>query len=175
MSSTLPRPFFSSIRCLTVSRCRSRQREDLVESRLLLIGQVPVELVVQLEATDLAQVVALGVEEQVVEQRLRRVEGGRITRAQAPVDLEDRVLLGGLHLVGDQGVAQERADVEAVDEEHLELTNAGLGERSRVILGDLLVALEQHLTGLLVDDVLGADLADELGRPRSAAARRSRL
>ena len=76
-----------------------------VERRALLLGQVAVELVVQLEAADLREVVALGVEEQVVEERLRRLERRRITRAQAPVDLHDRVF-GRLHLVGEQRVAQ---------------------------------------------------------------------
>jgi hypothetical protein len=50
--------------------------EDGVVQRL-----VELELVVQLEAADLGQVVALGVEEQVVEQVLRGLERGRITRA----------------------------------------------------------------------------------------------
>jgi len=72
---------------------------------LLILGQVAVELVVQLEAADLREVVALGVEEQVVEQRLRRLERGRIARTQAPVDLHDRVF-GRLDLVGDERLAQ---------------------------------------------------------------------
>ena len=82
------------------------RREHLgVERGALILGHVAVELVVQLEAADLRQVVALGVEEQVVEQRLRRLERGRIARAQATVDLHDRVF-GRLDLVGEQRVAQ---------------------------------------------------------------------
>ena len=81
---------------------------------------VELELVVQLQAADLRQVVALGVEEQVVEQVLRRLERRRIARAQAAVDLHDR-LVGRLELVGEQRVAQVRADVEVVDEQDLEL------------------------------------------------------
>ena len=88
--------------------------EDGVVQRL-----VQLELVVQLQAADLRQVVALGVEEQVVEQVLRRLQRGRITRAQAPVDLHDR-LVRRLQLVGDQRVAQVRPDVQVVDEEDLE-------------------------------------------------------
>ena len=102
-------------------------------------GEVAVELVVQLEAADLREVVALGVEEQVVEERLRRLERGRIARAQAPVDLHDRVF-GRLHLVGEQRVAQVAADVEAVDEEDLELLDVRLAEPLELDLGDLLVA-----------------------------------
>ena len=82
------------------------RREHLsVERGALLLGEIAVELVVQLEAADLREVVALGVEEQVVEERLRRLERRRITRAQAPVDLHDRVF-GRLDLVGEERVAE---------------------------------------------------------------------
>ena len=67
-------PFLSSIRCLTVCEDVFARERGLVQTRLLLLRQVLVELVVQLQATDRRQVVALGVEEQVVEQRLRRLE-----------------------------------------------------------------------------------------------------
>ncbi len=130
--------------------------EDLGLDRL-----VDLELVVQLEAADLGQVVALGVEEQVVEQVLGGLERGRITRAQAPVDLHDR-LVGALQLVRQQGVTQVRADVEVVDEEDLDLLDAALAQLVELGLDQLLVALQQHLAGALVDDVARRDLAREL-------------
>ena len=121
--------------------------EDLGLDRL-----VDLELVVQLEPADLRQVVALGVEEQVVEQRLRRVEGRRIAGPQAPVDLHDR-LFRALELVGEQRVAQVRTDVEVVDEEDLDALDAAVAQLVELGLGELLVALEEHLAGVLVDDV----------------------
>jgi hypothetical protein len=60
--------------------------------------------VIELEAADARQVVALGVEEQVVEEVGRRLERRRIARAQAPVDLDDRVVLRR-DLVREQRVA----------------------------------------------------------------------
>ena len=67
--------------------------------------------------------------------RLIAVSGvGRITRAQAAVDLHDR-LLGGLDLVHHQRLTQVRTHVEVVDEEDLELLDAALEE-----LVDLLLA-----------------------------------
>ena len=69
---------------------------------------------------------------------------------------------GRLQLVGDQRVAQVRADVEVVDEQDLELLDAALAQLVELGLGQLLVALEEDLAGRLVDDVLGDDLADEL-------------
>ena len=138
------------------------RREDLrVERGALLLGEVLVELVVQLEAADLREVVALGVEEQVVEERLRRLERRRITRAEAPVDLHDRVF-GRLDLLGEQRVAEVGADVETVDEEDLELLDARLAELLELVRRHFLVDLEDDLAGLLVDDVVRRDLAGEL-------------
>ena len=97
-------------------------REDLRLDRF-----VDLELVVQLEAADLREVVALRVEEQVVEEVVRRLGRGRITGAQAPVDLHDR-LFGRVELVGDERVAQVAADVEAVDEQDLERGHAVVAE-----------------------------------------------
>ena len=116
-------------------------REDLRLDRF-----VDLELVVQLEAADARQVVALGVEEQVVEQGLRRVERRLIARAQAAIDLHDR-LVGALELVGEQRVAEVRADVEVVDEENLDLLDAAIAQLVELGLGQLLVALEEHFAG----------------------------
>ena len=69
---------------------------------------------------------------------------------------------GRLELVGEQRVAQVRADVEVVDEEDLELVDAALAQLVELGLGQLLVALEEDLAGRLVDDVVRGDLADEL-------------
>ena len=132
--------------------------EDLAVERLL-----EAELEVQLEAADLRQVVALGVEEQVAEQVGGRLRRRRITRAQAPVDLHDR-LLGRLDLVDHQRLAQVRTHVEVVDEEDLELLDAALEQLVDLLLGDLLVALEDHFAGVLVHHVVGGDLGEELVR-----------
>src|SRR6185369_6408469 len=126
----------------------TRREYGLLEVRLLFLRKIPVKLVVQLEAADRAQVVALRVEEQVVEQLLGGLERWRITGAQAPVDLHDRVL-GGLHLVGDQRVAQVRADVQTVDEQHLELGHVRLAQTIEGDFSHLFVALEQDFARFL--------------------------
>jgi hypothetical protein len=138
-----------------------RREHGGLERRALVLGQILVELVVQLEATDLRQVVALRVEEQVVEQGLRRLERRRIAGTQATVDLHDRVL-GRLDLLREQRVAEVRADVEAVDEEDLELVDAGLTELLELRDRHLFVHLDEDLTGLAVDHVVRGDFADEL-------------
>ncbi len=140
------------------------RREDAeVDRRSLVLRDVAVELVVQLEAADLREVVALGVEEEVLEERLRRLERGRIARAQASVDLEDRVF-GRLHLVGEERVPEVRADVETVDEEHTEALDLRLAETLKLGLGELLVALDEDFACLGIDDVVRRDLRRELVR-----------
>ncbi len=121
---------------------------------------VEVELVVELEATDRGQVVAVGPEEERLEQVLGRVQRRGVARAQSTVDLENR-LFGRGQLVLQQGVAQEGADVEVVDEQDVELLDARLHETTDVLFADVLVGVEQDLAGVLVDDVVGGDLANE--------------
>src|SRR5690606_21709846 len=97
----------------------------------------------------------------VVEEGLRCLERGRIARAQTAVDLHDRVF-GRLDLVSDQRIPEEGTDVQAVNEQDLELLDACLMQSVQDGLRDLFVALKQNLAGLLVDHVLSADLADQL-------------
>ena len=125
-------------------------------------GLVQVELVVQLEPADLRQVVALGVEEQVVEQVLGGVDGRRIARTQPAIDLHDG-LFRALQLVAEQGVAEIRPDVEVVDEQDLELVDAAPAQLVELGLAEFLVALQEHLAGALVNDVARRDLALEFG------------
>src|SRR5690606_38767713 len=76
-------------------------------------------------------------------------------------DLHDR-LVGALELVGEQRVAEVRADVEVIDEENLDLLDAALAQLVELRFAELLVALEENFTGRVVDDVLRGHLADEL-------------
>ncbi len=119
-------------------------------------GRVGAELLVDLVAAHAGQVVALRVEEQVLQQRLRGLARRRLARAQLAVDVEqglvgraDVVLLEG----GEQGLGP--AEV---------LTDAVVGPAQR---------LEQHgdrLAALAVDaDTDGAALVDVELEPGAAA------
>ena len=57
--------------------------------------QLEAQLLVDLVPADLGQVVALGVEVVVLQQRLRGLAGRRLARAQLAVDVEQRLVLGG--------------------------------------------------------------------------------
>ena len=138
-----------------------RLHDVAVGQRLLAQLLVDAELVVQLETADRRQVVALGLEEERLEERTRGLQGRRIAGAEAAVDLQQR-LLGGLQLVRDQGVAEEGADVEVVDVEDLKRLDLRLAEADDVLLSDVIVAVEEDLAGHLVDDILGGDLPHEI-------------
>src|SRR5262249_51961592 len=61
----------------------------------LFQSQVEAQTLVELQAADRAEVVAVRIEEQVIKEDFRRIDGRRIARAQALVDLEDRFVLRG--------------------------------------------------------------------------------
>ena len=91
------------------------QREDVVvRQRAGLEVDVEAQARVELVAADAREVVALGVEEELVEQRVGGVDRRRLARALLLEELDERALLGLRRL----GVALDRvADVERVVEE----------------------------------------------------------
>src|SRR6185437_10509191 len=124
------------------------------------VGAV-VQLDVELQAPDAAEVVFPGVEEHALEQRARGVQRGRISRTQLPVDLDQRFLVG-LDRVLAQGDRQHVADHVALGEEEVQLA-AGGGVFVEIARLDLRVGLEQHLAALAVDDVLHRAGAFQIG------------
>ena len=140
---------------------RADDRDDvlLAEHAHRVLG-VEVEAHVHLHAADRREVVALLVEEQRLEHRLRRVDRRRLARAHHPVDVEERIL-AVLVLVDGQRVADVAAHVDVVDLEQLQLLLAELGKRLEQLGGDLVARLGVDLAGLQVDDVLGDVAADQ--------------
>src|SRR5690606_6553496 len=133
----------------------------LSERRLLLWRHIRIELVVQLQASDRRQIVSLRIEEEVLKQRFCRIERGGITRAQAPIDLHDR-FVGGRDLVGNESIAQVWPNVQAINEQDVELLDARLMQTLQRDFGDLLVRLQQHLASIFVYDVIGGYFTNEL-------------
>src|SRR5262245_40745310 len=133
----------------------------LAAQRALVEGRVQLELVVELEPPDARQVVALRVEEEVVEEGGGGLRRGRIARTQAAVDLEDRLLRIG-DLVLQQRVAERGPDVGVVEEQHLDAVDAALAQQLELLLGDLLVAGEDHLARLRVLQLVRRDATDHL-------------
>src|SRR5215207_6995409 len=114
------------------------------------------ELLVHLVAADLGEVVALGVEEEVLQQRLRGLTRRRLARTQLAVDVQQRLVLAGDVVLLRRG--QDRG-------------------RPLEVLADAVLApaerLEQHgdrLAALAVDaDADGVALVDVELQPRTAA------
>ena len=109
---------------------RLDDREDvLLAQRALRVGGVEVEAHVHLDAADRREVVALGVEEQRLEHRLRALDRRRLARTHHAIDVEQRVLARGV-LVDLQRVADVGADVDVVDVEDRQLVEARLEQRA---------------------------------------------
>ena len=161
--------------------------DDVVDGqRLLVEGLGQAELLVDLVAADLGQVVALGVEVVVVQQRLGRLARRRLARTQLAVDVEQRVvlalgvvLLQGQHhrlvlaelladlLVGPaEGLEQHRDVLLALavqaDADHVALVDLELQPRAaaRDELGGVDVLVRGLVGGALEVD---ARAADQLG------------
>ena len=129
--------------------------------RPLVERRVQAEAIVQLEAANPRQVVALRVEEQVVEERGRRLDGRRVARTQTLVDLENRILRRA-DLVLQQRIAQRGPDVDVLGQQNLDLLDPHFAKAVENIDADFLIAFEDDLAGLLVDDVVRRDPADHL-------------
>ena len=94
------------------------------------IGGVEVEPHVHLDPADRGQVIALAVEEQRLEHRLRRVERRRFAGTHHSIDVEQRVLARHV-LVDRQRIADVGADIDVVDVEDRDFLVACLVEKLR--------------------------------------------
>src|SRR3546814_5648149 len=87
-----------------IRRPPSATRTDTLFPYTTLCRSLQAEPGVHLHPADRGQVVALGIEEQAVEQRLGGLQGRRLARAHHPVDVDQRLLTRGV-LVERQRVA----------------------------------------------------------------------
>ena len=106
-------------------------REDvfLAQRRDRVLG-VEAKAHVELDPADRGQVVALGIEEQAVEQSVGGLARRRLAGAHDAVDVGQRAV-AVLALVGLERVADPRAGVDVIDVEQLELVGLGLVELLR--------------------------------------------
>ena len=134
------------------------RRDDVVDGQhaLATARRVEAELLVHLVAADLREVVALRVEVEVLEQRLRGLTRRRLARTQLAVDVEQRLVLGD-RVVLLQGLADR-----LVLAELLEDLLVGPAERLEQH-GDRLLALAVDADA---DHVLLVDLELEPGATR---------
>ena len=112
------------------------------------VGDVEPELLVDLVAADLRQVVALGVEVVVLQQVLGVLGGGRLAGAQLAEDVEQRLVLGG-RVVLLQGRAHRLEVAEALED--LRVVPPQRLEQDGHVLAAL--AVEPHADGVALVDV----------------------
>ena len=137
----------------------------LAAQRALRVGHVhQAQAHVHLHPADGRQVVALGVEEQRLEHRLRGVDGGRLARADDAVDVEQRIA-ARLVLVDRQRRANVAAHVDVVDDEDGQVLDALLQEIDQETLAlALRVGLERQLVAGLGPDLARVRIDDVLGK-----------
>ena len=126
----------------------------LLAQRAHGVRALEIEAHVHLDPADGGQVVALGVEEDAVEQGRRRLERRRLAGTHDAVDVEQR-LLGVRVLVDGERVADERADIDMVDVEDRDFLETEIAQRGDELGVDLFARLGVDLAGLHIDDVLG--------------------
>src|SRR5579864_2657821 len=116
---------------------------------------------VHLDAAHRREIVALAIEEEAGEERLGRLDRGRLARAHDAIDVDERVLAGRV-LVDEERVADVGANRDMVDRQHGKLGDLARFHLLDQRLGDLVARLRVDLAGALVDDVDGEIAADEI-------------
>ena len=111
-----------------------------------------VDLNGELHAPDAREIVLARVEEHAVEQLGGSIDGGRITRTQLAVDL-DQGVLACLDRVLPKSLGDNRAAIVALGEKDFERFNAGLDQLADQGGSQFLVGIHHHFAGRHVDDI----------------------
>ena len=123
--------------------------------------ELAVHAAVELHAAHRRQVVALAVEEQVVEQVLGGVLRRRLARAHHPVDLDQR-LEARRRRVDPERVRNVRAAVEVVDVQRPDFRHVGVHETLHQRGRQRVVRIGKHFAGRRIGDFVSEDLALEV-------------
>ncbi len=93
----------------------------------LLERQIQTELLIELETTDGREIIALGVQEKVIEQGPRGIDRWSFTRSQPAINLDHRLFLGAdlLHL---QGIENYRRGCRHVQIDNLKFLDIALDD-----------------------------------------------
>ena len=126
-----------------------RVRAGLIETR------------VHLDATDRRQIIALGIEEQALEQRFRCLERGRLAWTHDAINIDQRVF-AGLVLIDHQRIADIGSDIHMIDRQHRQLGDTQLLQQGQQRCGQLIASLGMNLAACRIDDILRQILADQL-------------
>src|SRR5690606_38608361 len=142
-------------------QCLDDGQDVLLAQHAHGIRAVQFQAHVHLHAADGREIIALGVEEQRVEHGLRGLQRWRFAGAHDAVDVEQGILAGFV-LVRGQRVADIRADIDVVDIQDLDFLLAGGKQNLESLLVNLVAGFEEDLASLVIDDVLGQVVAQQI-------------
>ena len=141
---------------------RADDRDDVVLAQHAHgVGRIEVEPHVHLDAADRGQVIAVAVEEQRIEHRLRGVERRRLARTHDAIDVEQRILARHV-FVDDERIADIGADIDVIDVEDRQFLEGDLVDHFERLVGDFLAGLDIDFAGFRIDQVLADVVADQL-------------
>ncbi len=132
----------------------------LFQARRILVFE---QLDVELQPSHAREVILARIEEHALEQRRSCVQRRRIARPQFAINF-DQSFRWTDNGIAAQGLADYRAHVVALREEHAQLDHARFQNLCDFVGRDFRVGLEQHLTARGVDDVAGRPRAFQIGR-----------
>ncbi len=145
-------------------------QDVLLAQRAERVVGIELEARIHLDPADCRQIVALGVEEQAVEQRLGGLQRRRLAGPHDAIDVDQRILarrvLVDRERIADIGALAVGTAAAEVDVEHRQRGKFGLVELGERRFGDLVTGLEINLAGFLVDQILPEIAADQLLRRR---------
>ena len=116
---------------------------------------------VHFHPADRRQVVTVGVEEQALEQRMRAFKCRRLAGAHHAIDVDERFFTAVVPVCGER-VAQMRAVIDIVDEQHADFGSTLVNETLQQLLGNLVTGLGEDLTSLHVNAVISQIAADQV-------------
>ena len=135
-------------------------QDVVVAQRHLAFRRVAAHTSVEFHPADTAQVVRVLAVEQAVEQRFDGVFGGRLARAHHAVDGHSRrQLIGGF--VSGQGLADERALVQLVRVQALDVLDTRRTQLLQHRFGDFFVGFGHDLARVGIDHVLADETANQ--------------
>ena len=144
----------------TDEHTQDRQHVILTKNAKRVLGFL-IKARIHLHPSNRRQIVAIGIEEQPLEKRVRAFQCWRLTGAHDTVDVDKR-LFTAVVAVGGERAAKMWTVVHIVDEQNADLAFALIGHALQHVLGDLVTSFSNDFTSLHVDEIIGKKPANQI-------------
>ena len=140
----------------------AQDRKDvfLTQNAQAVLG-LELEARVHLHPADRRQVVTVGVEEQALEQRMRTFKCRRLTRAHHTINIDKRFFTAVVPVCS-KSIAQMRAEIDIVDEQHADLGSTFVDQPLQQLFCNLVTGFGEDLACLHVNAVISQITADKV-------------